>query len=156
MIADMGAYLTVQPLVVKQLLDIYKAPDPRLAKAQQAWDGTGNVMGWAKKYNVKMGWGTDLLESIDNRAQQLEDLILRKQWFSSAELMVQATGNNGEIVALSGKRNPYGKLGVIEEGAMADFLIYSKNPLQDIAIIGDYENNLKVVVKDGKVYKNEL
>lgn len=156
MIADMGAYLTVQPLVVKQLLDIYKAPDPRLAKAQQAWDGTGNVMGWAKKYNVKMGWGTDLLESIDNRAQQLEDLILRKQWFSSAELMVQATGNNGEIVALSGKRNPYGKLGVIEEGAMADFLIYSKNPLQDIAIIGDYENNLKVVVKDGKVFKNTL
>ncbi len=156
MIADMGAYLTVQPLVVKQLLDIYKAPDPRLAKAQQAWDGTGNVMGWAKKYNVKMGWGTDLLESIDNRAQQLEDLILRKQWFSSAELMVQATGNNGKIVALSGKRNPYGKLGVIEEGAMADVLIYSKNPLKDIAIVGDYENNLKVVIKDGKVFKNAL
>ena len=156
MIADKGAYLTVQPLVVKQLLDIYKAPDPRLAKAQQAWDGTGNVMGWAKKYNVKMGWGTDLLESIDNRAQQLEDLILRKQWFSSAELMVQATGNNGEIVALSGKRNPYGKLGVIEEGAMADVLIYSKNPLKDIAIVGDYENNLKVVIKDGKVFKNAL
>ena len=84
------------------------------------------------------------------------DLILRKQWFSSAELMVQATGNNGELVALSGKRNPYGKLGVIEEGAMADVLIYSKNPLQDVAIIGDYENNLKLVVKDGKVYKNEL
>ena len=76
MIADMGAYLTVQPLVVKQLLDIYKAPDPRLAKAQQGWDGTGKVMGWAKKHNVKIGWGTDLLESIDNRAQQLEDLIL--------------------------------------------------------------------------------
>ena len=35
-------------------------------------------------------------------------------------------------------------------------LIYSKNPLKDIAIVGDYENNLKVVVKDGKVYKNEL
>jgi imidazolonepropionase-like amidohydrolase len=70
--------------------------------------------------------------------------------------MVQATGNNGEIVALSGKRNPYGKLGVIEEGAMADVLIYSKNPLKDIAIVGDYENNLKVVIKDGKVFKNAL
>jgi imidazolonepropionase-like amidohydrolase len=156
MIADKGAYLTVQPLVVKQLLDIYKAPDPRLVKAQQAWDGTGKVMGWAKKYKVNMGWGTDLLESIDNRAKQLEDLIMRKQWFSSAELMVQATGNNGEIVALSGKRNPYGKLGVIEQGAMADVLIYSKNPLKDVAIIGDYENNLKVVIKDGKIYKNTL
>ena len=156
MIADMGAYITVQPLVVKQLLDVYKAPDPRLAKAQKAWDGTGNVMGWVKKHNVKMGWGTDLIEGFDNRAKQLDDLILRKQWFSSAELMVQATGNNGEIMGLSGKRNPYGKLGVIEEGAMADVLIYSKNPLKDIAIIGDYENNLKVVIKDGKTYKNTL
>ena len=70
--------------------------------------------------------------------------------------MIQATGNNGEIVALSGKRNPYGKLGVIEEGAMADVLIYSKNPLEDVAIVADYENNLKVIVKDGKVYKNTL
>jgi len=39
---------------------------------------------------------------------------------------------------------------------MADVLIYSKNPLQDVAIIGDYENNLKVVMKDGKVFKNTL
>ena len=39
---------------------------------------------------------------------------------------------------------------------MADVLIYSKNPLQDVAIIGDYENNLKDVMKDGKVFKNTL
>jgi len=156
MIADMGAYASVQALVAKQLLSVYKESDPRLAKAQAAWDNVGNVFGWIKKYSVTMGWGTDLLEGLDTRKQQLDDLILRKEWFSSPELMIQATGNNGEIVALSGKRNPYGKLGVIEEGAMADVLIYSKNPLQDVAIIGDFENNLKLVVKDGKVYRNTL
>ena len=156
MIADMGAYASVQALVAKQLLSVYKESDPRLAKAQAAWDNVGNVFGWIKKHNVTMGWGTDLLEGLDTRKQQLDDLILRKEWFSSPELMIQATGNNGEIVALSGKRNPYGKLGVIEEGAMADVLIYSKNPLEDVAIIGDYENNLKLIVKDGKVYKNSL
>jgi imidazolonepropionase-like amidohydrolase len=156
MIADKGAYASVQALVAKQLLSVYKASDPRLAKAQAAWDNVDNVMGWIKKHNVTMGWGTDLLEGLDTRAQQLDDLVLRKKWFSSAELMVQATGNNGKIVALSGKRNPYGKLGVIEEGAMADMLIYSKNPLEDIAIVADPENNLKLIVKDGKVYKNTL
>ncbi|MGB5521012.1 MAG: amidohydrolase family protein [Polyangiales bacterium] len=156
MIAKMGAHLSVQVLVVKQLLSVYKDPDPRLAKAQAAWENTAKVMGWAKKHKVKMGWGTDLVEGLDNRAHQLDDLIMRKQWFSSAELMVQATGSNGELVALSGKRNPYGKLGVVEEGAMADILIYSKNPLEDVAIIGDYENNLKLIMKDGKVYKNTL
>jgi imidazolonepropionase-like amidohydrolase len=156
MIADKGAYSSTQALVVKQLLSVYKETDPRLAKAQAAWDNTPNVMGWIKKYNVTNGWGTDLVDGFDNRDQQLQDLIMRKEWFSSPELMIQATGNNGEIVALSGKRNPYGKLGVIEQGAMADILIYSKNPLKDIAIIGDFENNLKLIVKDGKVYKNTL
>ena len=97
-----------------------------------------------------------LLAGLEGRSHQLEDLSLRKEWFDSAELMIQATGNNGDIVALSGKRNPYGKLGVIEPGTMADVLIYSKNPLHDIDIITDPEENLKLIVKDGKVYKNTL
>lgn len=156
MIAKKKAYASVQALVAKQLLSVYKKTDPRLAKAQAAWDNVGNVFGWIKKHKVTMGWGTDLLEGLDTRSQQLEDLILRKQWFSSPELMIQATGNNSKILALSGKRNPYGKLGVIEEGAMADVLIYSKNPLEDVAIVGDFENNLKLIIKDGKVYKNTL
>ncbi len=143
-------------MVAKQLLDVYKETDPRLAKARAAWDNVGKVMVWAKKHQVKIGWGTDLLESLEGRSHQLDDLALRKEWFTSAELMIQATGNNGNIVALCGQRNPYGKLGVIEEGAMADVLIYSKNPLEDIAIVADPENNLKLIIKDGKVYKNTL
>jgi imidazolonepropionase-like amidohydrolase len=47
-------------------------------------------------------------------------------------------------------------VGVIEEGAMADILIYSKNPLEDVSIVEDYENNLKLIIKDGKTYKNTL
>ena len=39
---------------------------------------------------------------------------------------------------------------------MADVLIYSKNPLDDIAIVADPENNLKLIVKDGRIYKNTL
>ena len=96
------------------------------------------------------------LFSAKGRMDELKDLGLRKEFFSSPEIMIQATGNGGKIVALSGKRNPYGKLGVIEEDAMADVLIYSKNPLEDVAIVEDYDNNLKLIVKDGKVYKNTL
>jgi imidazolonepropionase-like amidohydrolase len=39
---------------------------------------------------------------------------------------------------------------------MADLLIYSKNPLEDVSIVEDHENNLKVIIKDGTVYKNTL
>jgi len=156
MMAENDVVFSIQALVAKQLLSVYKETDPRLAKAQAAWNNVGQVMTWAKKHKVKLGWGTDLLEGLEGRSHQLEDLSLRKEWFDSAELMIQATGNNGDIVALSGKRNPYGKLGVIEPGAMADVLIYSKNPLQDIDIITDPKENLKLIIKDGKVYKNTL
>ena len=156
MMAENDVVLSIQALVAKQLLSVYKETDPRLAKARAAWNNVGKVMTWAKKHKVKLGWGTDLLEGLEGRSHQLEDLVLRKDWFSSAELMIQATGNNGDIVALSGKRNPYGKLGVIEEGAMADVLIYSKNPLEDVAVVADPVNNLKLIIKDGKIYKNTL
>ena len=39
---------------------------------------------------------------------------------------------------------------------MADVLIYSENPLEDVAVTGDAEKNLKLIVKDGKVHKNTL
>jgi imidazolonepropionase-like amidohydrolase len=68
-----------------------------------------------------------------------------------------ATGTNGELLALSGKRNPYpGKLGVVEEGALADLLIVEGNPLGNINVIGDPANNFKVIMKDGAIYKNAL
>ncbi len=128
----------------------------RKAKLAEAQEGTANVLKWAKKYGVLMGWGTDLLFDAEGRKNELKDLDFRKDIFSSAEIMIQATGNSGKIVALTGKRNPYGKLGVIEEGAMADVLIYSKNPLEDVAVVADPETNLKLIIKDGVVFKNEL
>lgn len=30
-------------------------------------------------------------------------------------------------------------------------LIFSKNPLEDVGIVEDYENNMKLIVKDGQV-----
>ena len=154
LIADKGAVFVVSLEVLEQL-KIYTDP-VRKEKLQEAMEGTSNVMKWAKKYDVLMGWGTDLLFSAEGRMNELEDLGLRKDFYSSPEIMIQATGNGGKIVAMSGKRNPYGKLGVIEEGAMADILIYSANPLEDVAVVADPETNLKLIIKDGVVFKNEL
>ena len=156
MMAKHGVYISLQPLAAKQIADSYPKGDVRQVKAQQAFDNTGKVMKWAKQYGVTMAWGTDFLHDLETRDTQLQDLTSRKRWFSSAEIMIQATGNGGKTVGLSGKRNPYGKLGVIEAGAMADVLIYSKNPLEDVAIIEDYENNLDLIIKDGRFYKNTL
>lgn len=42
-----------------------------------------------------------------------------------------------------------------EAGAMADILIDSQNPLEDVSVVKDYEKNLQLI-KDGKVHKNQL
>jgi imidazolonepropionase-like amidohydrolase len=62
------------------------------------------------------------------------------------------------MVAMSGPKNPYpeGPLGVIEEGAYADILLVKGNPLENILVLRDYKDNIHLIMKDGKVYKNEL
>jgi imidazolonepropionase-like amidohydrolase len=68
-----------------------------------------------------------------------------------------ATATNAQLLAMSGKRNPYpGKLGVVEEGALADLLLVDGNPIEDIALIEDPVKNFVVIMKDGKIYKNTL
>jgi imidazolonepropionase-like amidohydrolase len=68
-----------------------------------------------------------------------------------------ATGTNAELLALSGKRSPYpGKLGVVEEGALADLLLVDGNPIANINLVADPDKNFVVIMKDGKIYKNIL
>jgi imidazolonepropionase-like amidohydrolase len=58
---------------------------------------------------------------------------------------------------MSGKRSPYpGKLGVVEEEALADLLLVDGNPIADIKLVADPAKNFVVIMKDGKIYKNTL
>ena len=89
--------------------------------------------------------------------RQGELLATLARWYTPAETLAMATGTNAELLALSGKRNPYpGKLGVVEEGALADLLLVDGNPLENIKLIADPAKNFVVIMKDGKIYKNLL
>ena len=57
---------------------------------------------------------------------------------------------------LSGPRNPYGTVGVIKEGAIADLLVVEGNPLQDISVLANPADNIRVIMKGGELYKNTL
>ena len=58
-------------------------------------------------------------------------------------------------MALSGFINPYpGKLGVVEEGALADSLLVDGNQLENIKLVEDPDKNFLVIMKDGTVYKD--
>lgn len=68
------------------------------------------------------------------------------------------TSQNAKLLELSGPRHPYrdGPLGVIVEGAYTDLLLVEGNPLESIQLITDPESNFKVIMKDGKIFKNTL
>lgn len=159
-IAKEGAWLSPQAFIVLQ--DV--AGNPAFAspiqreKLQRTQIGAKNEFKWAKKYGVKIAWGTDMFGARQAYDNTLQEFAYRAPYFSNLEQLQQVTGNNGQLLALSGIRNPYplGQLGVIKPGAYADLLIVDGDPLKDIKVMIDYENNLKLIMKDGKVYKNTL
>lgn len=125
------------------------------------------------KNNVKVVFASDYVgEFADAERARRYELWWRTQTFdSNYEVLKQLTSTAGELMALSGPRNPYkdaGKLGVIQEGAAADILIVDGNPLEEITVIGgnskwfdaDPEwkpiDTIKVIMKGGKIYKNTL
>ena len=79
------------------------------------------------------------------------------RWFEPAEVLKMATADNARLLELSGPRNPYpGKLGVVEEGALADLLLIDGNPLENIRLLEDPAQNLAVIMKNGQIVKNLL
>lgn len=155
LIAEKGLWLSFQPFSD----DGFMAPMPpsSMARMRQIFAGTERTVALARKYKIKMVWGTDILFSAANATRQGLQLVKMSQWYSAAEALTMATAANGELLQLSGRRNPYpGKLGVVQEGALADLLLVDGNPLADIQLIGDPAKNLLVIMKGGRVYKNLL
>ena len=130
--------------------------DENRRKAALVLEGYEQVMGWAKKYGVKIGFGTDAASTLIDTV--LQEFTARSQFFTPYETLKQATSENAKLFELARTRNPYraAKLGVIEAGAWADLLIYSGNPLEDINVVVDYKNTLDFIMKDGSVYMSKI
>lgn len=67
------------------------------------------------------------------------------------------TGTTGKLLQLSGKRNPCpGRVGVVEEGALADLLLVDGDPVADISLITRPGESFRVIMKDGVIYKDTM
>ena len=134
------------------------AKSPRLRKSMQVMEGTDNLMETARKLGIPVAFGTDAFGSMRAYEGAVGEFGYRLRWFTSLEILKQATSHNAQLLALTGPRNPYpdGPLGVIQEGAYADLLIVDGNPLEDVTVLEDYENNIRLIMKDGVIYKNTL
>jgi imidazolonepropionase-like amidohydrolase len=149
--AKEGIWLSLQNLV-EDTPDMHPL---RRQKRKPVIEGQRRVWALAKKHKVKLAWGTDFLFEPELNAEQNRYILKLQEWFSPAEILKMITHDNAQLLALSGKRSPYqGKLGVIEEGALADVLLVNGNPFQDLSLIAKPNENFLVIMKDGKAYKN--
>lgn len=155
LMAEKGVWWSLQPFT-EDRPSPYPEGSPNRVKQLQLYRGTDTAYSMAKKFKIKTAWGTDILFSPANAAQgaALSKMI---RWYKPAEALKMATADNAELLALSGPRNPYeGRLGVVQEGALADLLLVDGNPLEDITLVADPAKNFVVIMKNGTIYKNLL
>jgi imidazolonepropionase-like amidohydrolase len=153
--ADKGVWLSIQPFLTEE--DQLPLTGVGRDKMLEVFAGTNKAYKLAVKHGIKTAFGTDLLFSQTLAKRQGLMLTHLTRWYTNAEILKQATAANGELLSLSGPRNPYpGKLGVIENGALADLLLVDGNPLEDITLVAKPEKSLVVIMKDGVIYKNTL
>ncbi|CAH6995424.1 Amidohydrolase [Vibrio chagasii] len=111
-----------------------------------------------KKYDIQnIAFGTDCVGETNVHATQLNELGAIEQVFDTITALRMATSNCGRLFEMSTYQHPYqqGKLGQVVEGAYADLLIIDGNPLEGVACVANTETQ-KLIMKDGKVYKNTL
>jgi imidazolonepropionase-like amidohydrolase len=154
--AEKGVWLSTQPFLAEEAVPFPPGSD-QYVKKQQVVAGTEVIYGLVRKYRLKTAFGTDILFSEAQARRQGALLAAMTRWFTPAEVLRMATSTNGELLALSGLRSPYvGKLGVVEEGALADLLLVDGDPIANMRLMEDPERNFRVIMKDGRIYKNSL
>jgi imidazolonepropionase-like amidohydrolase len=156
LLADNGIWLSLQPFLDDEDASPLENPVSQ-KKALEVFAGTDNAYKLARKYNIKTAFGTDVL--FDARLTTRQGAILAKmvRWYTPAEALKMATADNGALMALSGFINPYpGKLGVVEEGAIADLVLIDGNPLENIKLVADPDKNFLVIMKGGAIYKDTV
>jgi imidazolonepropionase-like amidohydrolase len=150
-------WLSIQPLLDDE--DGFSFDDPG---SQQKWitvtNGTDAIYTSAKEVGVKIAFGTDILFDPAMADRQGAFLAKLQRWFTPYEVMKMATSVNAELLELSGPRHPYqaGALGVIEQGAYADLILVDGNPLENINLIADPNENFDLIMKDGQIFKNDI
>lgn len=155
LLADKGAWLSAQPFLGEA--DTGPLTGQSRLNALQVFAGTNTLYPLAIEHKIKTAFGSDLLFSREIAARQSVMLTHLRRWYDNVDILRMATSVNGELLALSGPRNPYpGKLGVVEEDAFADLLVVNGDPTADITLLEKPDANLALIMKGGRIHKNAL
>lgn len=150
----------------------YSVPGtPQCIKAHQFIERSVNFIDIMKKVKPKIAMAVDVVFLTGEDARRARDWekFAFARAFGNLQALRSMTSIPGELAQMTGQNNPYpNRLGVIEEGAYADILVVDGNPLEDITVLGAVGKyfdapprprgipTIRVIMKDGKFYKNTL
>jgi imidazolonepropionase-like amidohydrolase len=117
-------------------------------KLEEVIHGAIGALEMAHKAGLPIVYGTDLF--ADMHDYQLQEFIIRSEVQPPADMIRAATSTAARLLRREGE------LGVVAPGALADLLVIDGNPLDDIRVLTTPEQTLKLIMKEGKIYKNEL
>ncbi|GAA0179951.1 amidohydrolase family protein [Clostridium sediminicola] len=142
------SYLDVldsMPLFVQE--KVAQLGDP--ARGLNMCEAAGERYAKAFRAGVKMGLGSDILGDpklpYGKNAREFE-LLVQYLGITPMESIMAGTKTNSELMMMEDK------IGTLEEGKLADVIVVKGNPLEDISLLTNTDN-IKVVIKDGKIQK---
>ena len=153
MMLTKGTYL-VPTLVAleKIILAGEKGGIPResVAKAIPHGEAHKNSFQKAYKAGVKICMGTDCGSPYNYHGENAYELYLMvKNGMSEMDALIACTKRAAEALRMEDR------IGTLKKGKWADLLIVKGNPLKDIGVLVD-KTNIKLVMKEGEVYRSEL
>lgn len=146
--------ISTQLVVYRALKDLPGISQTNLDKLAVVLEGQENLIALIKKHKITTGFATDLIGGM--YPMLTREFTERALYWSPAEVLAQATSESAKVIRMSGKLNRHGNFGEIREGWVADILLINGEPLHDISVLRDPENNLALIMKGGKIIKNSI
>jgi imidazolonepropionase-like amidohydrolase len=123
-------------------------PEHSYRKVFEVLDASLHALELAHREHLPIVFGTDLLG--DMHEEQLSEFTLRHQVQPPADMLRSATTVAARLLQMEGV------IGVIAPGASADLLVVEGDPLQDIGVLTDPQQRLKLVMARGQLIVNHI
>ncbi|HEY9475694.1 MAG TPA: amidohydrolase family protein [Mycobacteriales bacterium] len=141
-----GAFL-VPTLVTYQALaedgPAYGFPDTSMKKLDDVLDGGLGALEMASRAGVRIAFGTDLLGPLQEH--QSVEFRIRAEVQDPVDIIRSATLVGAELLGETGR------LGCVEEGAVADLLLVDGDPVRDISVLAEPQRHVRAVIQDGVI-----
>jgi imidazolonepropionase-like amidohydrolase len=123
-------------------------PESSHRKVFDVLDAGLRALEMAQRSGIPIVYGTDLLGGMHE--DQLTEFTLRREVQSPVEIVRSATLTAARLLRLEGQ------VGVITPGAFADLLVLDGNPLEDISVLTQPEQRLRLIMSRGRVTRHRL